>query len=123
MHRLTMVLLLVAGLIHLLPLPGLAGAAQLSRLYGVVIDDPNLAILLRHRALLFGLLGVLLIAAAFKPEWRVLAYVAGLVSTIGFLVVAWTGGDYNAAIGRVVAADVVAIACLGAAWAIDRLAR
>ncbi|MCE2969135.1 MAG: phosphopantetheine adenylyltransferase [Burkholderiales bacterium] len=123
MYRLSMALLIVAGLIHLLPLPGLAGAAQLSRLYGVVVDDPNLAVLLRHRALLFGLLGLLLIAAAFKTEWRNLAYAAGLASTIGFLVVAATSGAYNAAIGRVVAADVVAIVCLLLAWIVDRWAR
>lgn len=112
MNHLVAALLLVAGLIHLLPLPGVLGVAQLERLYGVAIDGPDLEILLRHRAVMFGLLGTLLVAAAFRPEWRALAIAAGLVSVVAFLAIALAVGGYGAAIHRVVVADVVAIACL-----------
>ena len=60
-------MLLVAGVIHLLPLPGALGAGALARLYGLepaALADPNLALLLRHRAVLFGVVGALLVAAA-----------------------------------------------------------
>lgn len=112
LNRITIACLTLAGVIHLLPLPGLLGAARLTRLYGIAADDPNAVILLQHRALLFGLLGALLIAAAFRPELRVVALVAGLVSTVSFLVIAWSAGGYNAQVARVVAADVLAVVLL-----------
>lgn len=112
MRQLAAAGLVLAGLIHLLPLSGLLGADALQRLYGVAVDDPDLVLLLRHRALLFGLLGAGLVAAAFRPAWQRAAVVAGLVSVIGFLVLAWLQGGYGAAIARVVWADVVALAGL-----------
>jgi hypothetical protein len=119
MHRLATALLLIAGVIHLLPLPGVLGAPQLARLYGVTVDDPNLVILLRHRAVLFGLLGAFVVAAVFKPEWRLLAAALALVSAIAFLVIALGVGGYNSALQRVVLADAVAVACLLGAVAIE----
>lgn len=118
MPRIASALILVAGLIHLLPLPGVLGAAHLARLYGVAVDDADLLILLRHRALLFAALGVFLIAAAFHPPWRLPACLLGLASALSFIVVALQQGGYNAAIQRVVLADVVAVGCLLAALAI-----
>ena len=114
-NRITIVCLALAGVIHLLPLPGVLGAPQLGRLYGIAVDDPNLAILLQHRAVLFGLLGVLLIAAAFRPELRAIALIAGLASTVSFLVIAWGVGGYNPQIARFLAADIAAVALLLAA--------
>jgi hypothetical protein len=73
-------LLIVAAIIHLLPLAGVLGAERFPALYGVSVTDPNLQILLRHRALLFGLLGLFLLYAAFQPAVQPLALVAGLVS-------------------------------------------
>jgi len=119
LNRITIACLTLAGVIHLLPLPGVMGAGQLTRLYGVATDDPNAVILLQHRALLFGLLGVLLIAAAFRSELRAVALVAGLVSTVSFLVIAWGVGGYNAQVARVVVADVLAVVLLLLAAAIE----
>jgi hypothetical protein len=119
MHRLPALLLIVAAIIHLLPLPGVFGAAPLARLYGVTVSDPNLLILLQHRAVLFALLALLFITAAWRPEWRTLACVMGLASTMSFLLVAQIQGGYNAQIGRVVVADVIAIVCLAGAWTLD----
>ena len=119
LNRITIACLTLAGIIHLLPLPGILGAGQLRRLYGVAADDPNLAILLQHRAVLFGLLGILLLAAAFRPELRFTALIAGLASTVSFLVIAWGGGGYNPQIARVVAADMLAVVLLVVAAGIE----
>lgn len=67
MGRVLSVCLLVVGVIHLLPLAGVVGASRLSALYGIAVAEPNLELLLRHRAVLFGVLGGLCIAAAFQP--------------------------------------------------------
>ena len=108
MRHIVSAMLLVVALIHLLPLAGLLGAARLAALYGVQLDDPNLVILMRHRAVLFGLLGVFLVVAAFRPALQPMAFVAGAASVLSFLYLAWSVGGYNAQIGRVVTADVIA---------------
>lgn len=104
--------LLVAAVIHLLPVSGVLGPERLTALYGIAFTDPDLLILMRHRAVLFGILGVFLAAAAFVPKWRTPAFCAGLVSLVSFLALAWSGGNYNAEIGRVVLVDIVALVCV-----------
>jgi hypothetical protein len=108
MKYVSAVALFVAGLIHLLPLPGVMGAAALARLYGIEVVEPNTSILLQHRALLFGVLGVLMLVAIAVPGLRVTVLVVALCSAASFIAVALCVGGYNAAIARVVAADVVA---------------
>ena len=104
--------LLVVALIHFLPLRGVLGPEHLAALYGVPIDGANLEILMRHRAALFGLLGALLVYAAFKPSLQPMAILAGLISVVSFIVLAWGVGGYSQPIATVVIADVVALACL-----------
>ena len=121
MHRIAHAMLIVAGIIHLLPLAGLLGPHHLARLYGVVIADPDLIILMRHRAVLLALTGGWLIAGAWQPGLRRTACVAGLVSTVSFLALAWSAGGTNALLARVVVADVVALGCLLVALVLDQL--
>jgi hypothetical protein len=105
-------MLLVVGVIHLLPLSGVLGAERLASLYGLSFDEPNLAILMRHRAVLFGLLGLFLVVAAFRPQLQGIALVAGFASVLSFLYLAWSVGGYNQELRRVFNADVVALVCL-----------
>ena len=114
MKYVSIVALLLAGIIHLLPVPGVMGASSLVRLYGIEVNDPNTAILLQHRALLFGLLGVLMLSAIALPWLRVTALSVGLFSAASFIAVAMAVGGYNPAIGRVVVADVVVSVLLAA---------
>jgi len=102
----------IVGVIHLLPLSGVLGGERLAVLYGVSISDPNLVILMRHRAVLFGLLGLFLFFAAFRRSMQPAAFIASFVSVLSFLFLAWAVGGYNAQIGRVFAADIVALVCL-----------
>ena len=117
MRHLISAMLIVVAIIHLLPLSGVLGSERLSALYGIRFDEPNLAILMRHRAVLFGLLGVFLLYAAFQPAFQRAAFVAGFVSVVSFLYLAWSVGGYNAQVGRVFIADIVALVglILGAA--------
>jgi hypothetical protein len=106
------VVLWLVALIHALPVLGVLGGSQLSRLYGLPIQDPNLEIVLRHRAVLFGLLAAFLAYAAMRPELRGLALVAGIVSVSSFVLLAQSVGGYNAALATVVRVDVVALVLL-----------
>lgn len=112
MRHLASLMLVIVGVIHLLPLSGALSAERLSTLYGLPFHEPNLAILMRHRAVLFGVLGAFLVAAAFRPSWQPMAFAAGGVSVVSFLWLAASAGGYNAEIARVVWADVVALVCL-----------
>lgn len=104
--------LIVVAVIHLLPLFGVLGASRLATLYGIDCSEPNLQILMRHRAVLFGLLGVFLLYAAFVPHLQTLALIAGWVSVLSFLLLARQVGGYNAPLLRVVKADWLAVLML-----------
>lgn len=112
MPRLASVMLVVVGVIHLLPVSGILGKSRLQSLYGLTVDDPNLLILMRHRSVLFGLLGAFLLYAAIDPALQPIAYIAGAVSVVSFLLIATSAGYANAQIRRVVTADWIAVACL-----------
>ena len=121
MQILVVAALLVAGVIHILPLAGIIGVDRLAALYGITVTDPNMEILLRHRALLFGILGGFLCAAAWMPAWRPLALTAGLVSAVGFMLIGFQVGGWNQALQRVLVADVIAVVCLVVAAILNRL--
>lgn len=118
MRYLVMLALLVASLVHLGPLIGVLGVERLKGLYGVDVEGPDFAILMRHRAVLFGLLGAFFLVAAFIPRLQL----AGLLLSIGsigaFLALTAAIGGYNAAMVRLVMIDraviVLLLAGLGA---------
>lgn len=112
MRHLVSATLIIVGLIHLLPLSGLAGGDRLAALYGLPFDEPNLAILMRHRAVLFGLLGLFMILAAFRPALQTVAFAAGFASVVSFIWLCWSVGGYNTHLARVLIADQIALACL-----------
>lgn len=112
-------LLMVVGLIHLLPVVGVVGGDRLQALYGITVDDPSLSILLRHRAVLFALVGGLLVMGALVRPYRWLALVVGLVSVVSFLVLAQAEGGGNAAVQKVVRVDIAALLALLVVAAIE----
>ncbi len=115
MSTLAAALYVLVGVVNLLPVSGVLSIARLEALYGVSLVDPNLVVLMRHRAVLFGIVGALLIAAAFHPPLRAFAVGAGLLSMLSFVAVAHLVGDLNAELRRVVVIDLVASVLLVAA--------
>jgi hypothetical protein len=108
--------LFAAGVIHLMPGIGVLSASRLQMLYGVSVHDPTLILLLRHRAILFAILGSLFVVAAlFQPTWRVPASVAALVCMASFILLA--GDASSAAIQRVAQVDIAVGGALAAALA------
>lgn len=121
LERLLAAALFAAGLVHLLPLSGVLGAERLYALYGLRAETPDMLLLLRHRAVLFGILGTAFIAAAFLPTWRVPAAVAALASMLAFIALALLGEPVNAALRRVLWVDValclpLTVGLLGRLW-------
>jgi hypothetical protein len=110
----------LAALMHLMPLPGLLGSEALRTLYGIEITDPELLLLLRHRAVLFGLLGTGLLLSIRLRSWRGPMVIAGLVSTTSFLLLAHDARGLGVELQRVVHVDIVAIAALILAAVLER---
>jgi hypothetical protein len=102
----------LAGLVNLLPMAGVLGAERLQALYGMPFTDPDLLVLMRHRAVLFGIIGGLLLAAAFRARLRAIAATVGLASMLSFVVLALPLGAIGPELQRVFWADVFASAVL-----------
>jgi hypothetical protein len=108
-------LMLVVAVIHLLPISGFFGVERLASLYEIEITDGNLEILMRHRAMLFGILGIFLAYAAFKPAIQPIAFIAGFVSVASFFFLSYSVGEFNDAIRKVIIVDIIAsVSLLGA---------
>ncbi|PSF05909.1 phosphopantetheine adenylyltransferase [Marinobacter fuscus] len=115
--------MVLVGIIHLLPVSGVLGVERLAALYGLSLGEPNIEILMRHRAILFGILGLFMVYAAFQPSLQTLAIIAGLVSVVSFIAIAWSVGGYNESVRKVVIADIIATVALVAAGAIRVISR
>ncbi len=115
--------LLAVALIHLAPITGVLGGARLAALYGHAPDDATTLLLLRHRAVLFGVLGALLALGAFVRALQPVAIAAGTISVFSFLLLAATTSRAEPAIARIVRADWLALACLALAAALRASAR
>ena len=115
LERIITGLLLVVAAIHLVPITGFFGADRLTSLYGIDVTSADLEILMRHRSVLFGILGVFFAYAAFRPALQPVAFVAAFATIASFFYLAFSVGDFGEAIRKIVVGDVVAaVALLGA---------
>lgn len=114
-------ILFILAVIHLLPVVGVLGSDSLTRLYGVSASDSNTEILLRHRAVLFAIIGLFLLLSVFKSEYQPIAICFGLISVASFLLLAWSIEGLNSEISRVVKVDWVALVLLLVAGVINIL--
>lgn len=105
-------LMLVVAAIHLAPISGFFGADRLASLYGIEITNGTLEILLRHRAVLFGILGTFFAYAAFTPAVQPIAFAAAFASLASFFFLAFSVGQPSESIRKIVIGDVVASLCL-----------
>lgn len=110
----------LVGIVNLVPVAGALSPERVQGLYGVAFQGPDLALLLRHRALLFAVVGGLLMVAAFQPRWRAAAALAGAFSMLSFVVLAWIIGNVTAELRRVAMIDVVASVLLFVGFLLDR---
>lgn len=109
-------LIVLAGLINFLPVVGAMSAARIESLYGVDASDPALEILLRHRAVLFGLVGGFMIIAAFKKGLHSAAIIGGFIAMLSFLGLYYFGGEPQSLVS-IVYADMIGMVSLSVALA------
>ncbi|MEM1231860.1 MAG: phosphopantetheine adenylyltransferase [Pseudomonadota bacterium] len=118
MNGIVAALFILVGLIHLLPAVGVVSDVRLHALYGVGELSADLSLLLRHRAVLFAILGALLIAAAFLPGLRLIVTATGLLSMLSFVALAHSIGTTNPALLKVLRVDIAASVALLVAAAV-----
>ena len=116
-----------SSLINFLPTIGVLGSTKLQNLYGVPITDVNHLLMMRHRAVLFGVVGGVLGGAVVSKRWRPLSYVIGIASMASYVVLAisqsWDTPSalslFNDKIQRVFWIDLVGVLWLGSAGIIS----
>jgi hypothetical protein len=111
-YRIAGAALVLLGLIHLAPLVGVLGVDRLEALYGIDLIGPDPELLLRHRAVLFGILGGYMLWAVWRPAHRAAAFAFAFVNIVSFLALSWRIGDVNAALGKVAIIDALGLAIL-----------
>jgi hypothetical protein len=104
--------LFITGCIHLLPVLGVLGADRLFKLYGVQLSDQNVILLLRHRAILFLILGSFFIFSAFKMELRFVSYVMAFLAMGSFVMLYLLGEDLSVFQKRVFVIDLMTMILL-----------
>jgi hypothetical protein len=110
--KIASIILLLVGIINLLPAIVFFDAGKTVTLYGAAVEGENLAILMRHRGVLLSLVGLALIAAAFKTEFRLLAVALALISKTAFIFLTFTAPDFSPEIRQVALIDIGAIVLL-----------
>jgi len=107
-----LILLFVVGLINFLPVIGVLSAEKLMTAYAVDLVGSDIIILMRHRALLFGIVGGFIFFSLFKPAYQEAAMIMAGVSMVGFLYFVWAADGHNSSISKIAMIDVIGIICL-----------
>lgn len=102
----------IAGLINLLPVMGFMSNTRLTALYGIEVEAADLSLLLRHRAVMLGVIGSLLIVCAWRKNLRVAATTSAMVSMLSYIALAFSVGVVNEQLLRVVWVDIGAVVVL-----------
>lgn len=116
MELLFRIALFISGIINILPSLLAFLPDKISKSYGIDIPNSNYELLLRHRAILFGIIGGLMIYSAIVKKHYELSTIAGLVSMTSFIILYFLiGKDINQELKKVMMIDVVAtvILCIG----------
>ena len=112
LDKIASIILVIVGIINLLPLVVFFDSNKTVKLYGIPIEGESLIILMRHRGVLLSLVGLTLIFAAFKPEFRIFAVTLAIISKLAFIFLVFTTSNYTAEVRQVALIDVGAIVLL-----------
>ena len=102
--------LFIAGLINFVPFFIVFFPEKMTSSYGINIPNADFELLLRHRAVLFGIIGGLLLYSALTRKYYDLATLIGLISMVSFLLLFFRiDGKINDSLTTVMKIDVFAI--------------
>ncbi|WP_194828134.1 phosphopantetheine adenylyltransferase [Nocardia sp. XZ_19_231] len=113
-------LLAAVGLLNTAPALGAIAPTGMYAAYGITPAGPDLEVVLRHRAVLFAVIGAGLVVAVFRPALRPIAIRANAISFASFLALVIADGSVGPGLMRVAAVDVAGLVVLGAGAALLR---
>lgn len=116
MENIYRIALFLAGIINILPAFLAFIPDKISKSYGIELPNGNYELLLRHRAILFGIIGGLMIYSAIAKKYYTIATSVGLISMVSFILLFFLiGKDINSELKNIMIVDIVAsfILCLG----------
>ena len=103
----------LAGVVNLLPATLLFLPRNMAKSYGIAVPDGNYELLLRHRAVLFGIVGGLMLYSTLTRKYYAVSTVIGLVSMVSFVALYYLiDKPINAELKRVMMIDSLAIVVL-----------
>jgi hypothetical protein len=113
MELILRIALFLTSIVNILPALGAFLPSKMKDAYGIDIPDANFELLLRHRAVLFGIVGGFMLYASITKNYLSLASIIGLISMISFLILYFVSeGHINEPLTKVMKIDAVAAAFL-----------
>jgi uncharacterized membrane protein (UPF0182 family) len=79
------ILLFIAGIINLLPSTLAFLPSRISKSYGITVPDINYELIVRHRAVLFAIIGGVMVYSAISKKHYELSAIIGLLSMCSFI--------------------------------------
>ncbi len=105
--------LFIAGIINFLPSFIAFLPSKIAQSYGIELPDQNFELLLRHRGILFGIVGGIMLYSVFTKKYYDLATLIGLISMVSFLILfCLSKGEINKELTLVMKVDAAAILIL-----------
>ena len=85
--------LIIAGVVQIAPIMGVAGKEVLVSLYDVQFnDDESMVVLMRHRAVLLSIVGLVLLLSLYHKPFRPSAILVALISKLSFIALFLSSG-------------------------------
>ena len=109
MKKLLVICLVIVGIFNFLPLFGIISADRIESAYGIELISSDAVVLMRHRALVLGMLGALVIYSAFVPRLQSLALTMISISMLGFVFLAHASYPINNAIQNILLVDYIGL--------------
>jgi hypothetical protein len=109
MELILRIALFLTSIVNILPTLGAFLPSKMKDAYGIDMSDANFELLLRHRAVLFGIVGGFMLYAAITKNYLSVASIIGLISMISFLILYFIStGHINEPLKKVMKIDAVA---------------
>ena len=103
------IILFATGIVNFIPALIAFFPTKIKNAYGVAILESDSELLLRHRAILFGIIGGFMLFSALTQKYYVPATVGGLISMSSYIVLFYAvSGTINPELTKVLKIDIVA---------------
>jgi hypothetical protein len=104
--------LLLSGIINFIPSLLVFFPNKINASYGIDVTNSNLELLLRHRAVLFGIVGGLMLFSALSKRYYDLSVIIGSISMLSFVILYFSIGTINSELKKIMLFDITAMIIL-----------